>query len=231
MKIASPFKDYYDHIAYAYGGGDPSIIYERRRIGAMKNIDGATYADSVDVEVDSLVHLSPPPYRFKGFIGYNGPLKWLIVCGKPYLVIDTSGDQGHPAKFEIFKHEKHHHHFSDPGQERYREPEVIGIEDPTLIALSRVVGHPVFIINKIRYTPAQGGGSRIQVNIHGDCPILGALGFAATYPADQLFQDISYFMVNKMKESPDLAPPSNMTDKEKISQHGFDTKQSFRHRK
>ena len=32
MKIISKFKDYYDSVAWTYGGGDPKIRYERREI-------------------------------------------------------------------------------------------------------------------------------------------------------------------------------------------------------
>jgi hypothetical protein len=34
-----------------------------------------------------------------------------------------------------------------------------------------------------------------------------------------------------MKESPDIKPPVEIHDKDKITGHGFDLKQSFRHRK
>jgi len=71
------------------------------------------------------------------------------------------------------------------------------------------------------------GTVRVDENI----PILGDIGLAAVYPAEQLYQDLSYFIVNTMKDSPDMAKPSSITDKEKISSHGFDLKMSFRHRK
>ena len=32
MKIISKFKDYYDSVAWTYGGGDPKIRYERLEI-------------------------------------------------------------------------------------------------------------------------------------------------------------------------------------------------------
>ena len=39
MKIISKFKDYYDHVAYMYGGGDPKIIYDRKPIKFIKDGD------------------------------------------------------------------------------------------------------------------------------------------------------------------------------------------------
>jgi kynurenine formamidase len=60
--------------------------------------------------------------------------------------------------------------------------------------------------------------------------VLADLGLPRIYDAQQLYQDLSYFLGNQMHENPDTKPPVNISDKDRIAQHGFD-QQSFRHRK
>ena len=62
-------------------------------------------------------------------------------------------------------------------------------------------------------------------------PNLSTFGFASVVSAPQMYQNIAYFMANTVNESPDLVVHDNMSNREKIQQHGFDLKQSFRHRK
>ena len=62
-------------------------------------------------------------------------------------------------------------------------------------------------------------------------PNLGIHKIAHYYPAEQIYQDIEYFLTNTMHENPDNSPPTKMVDSEKIVSHGFDIRQSFRHRK
>ena len=61
-----------------------------------------------------------------------------------------------------------------------------------------------------------------------DSPILGDIpNFVSMYPAEQIYQDISYFFLNQVNGSPDIDPPVVLDDKFKIEYHGFD-KVSFR---
>ena len=43
-----------------------------------------------------------------------------------------------------------------------------------------------------------------------------------------MYQEISYFIGNTMNESPDIKPPVEISNKDKISKAGFDLKNSFR---
>ena len=70
-----------------------------------------------------------------------------------------------------------------------------------------------------------------KIVIDKNIPILQEYGINHYIQPEQLYQDIAYYVSNKMVTSPDLEVHDNMTDKEKIVQHGFDLKQSFRHRK
>ena len=70
-----------------------------------------------------------------------------------------------------------------------------------------------------------------RIIIDKNIPILQEYGVNNYIQPEQLYQDIAYYVSNKMVTSPDLEVHDNMSDKEKIAQHGFDLKQSFRHRK
>jgi len=102
-------------------------------------------------------------------------------------------------------------------------------EMDSLIELSRLVGTPIFIINGMRWVEDKKI-RKLSISVEGTAPHVGNMGLASIYPAEQIYQDLNYFLTNKMQASPDVMPRSVQTDKEKISQHGFDLKQSFRHR-
>jgi hypothetical protein len=63
----------------------------------------------------------------------------------------------------------------------------------------------------------------------GRLPRLGELGFAAIFSAEQAYQNLSYFVGNYLRDSADLNPPAAVSDRDRIVQHGFDLKKSFRH--
>ena len=71
-----------------------------------------------------------------------------------------------------------------------------------------------------------------EYNKHEDAkwniPILSEYGMAAFYPAEEIYQDISQFL-GWLVNNPEI--PNKQTDTEKIVTHGFDLKESFRHRK
>jgi len=226
MKIISKLKDYYDYIPHLYGGGDPKIVYDRRRIGELEEIGGYSYLRDLQVEVKNFPNLYPGfvhkdnPYNFRS---ENWGFKTLVVCGKPYLLINTTPLAGNPDNWEVFIKDKHSHLVKP---DTYRLHRDWGIEFGSLTDLSKKIGHPVFVVNHVEQYHKY-----VKVTIDGNCPILSSLGFPSLMTAEQLYQDLSYFILNKMKDSPDLQPPTVISDKEKVVQHGFDVKQSFRHRK
>ena len=93
------------------------------------------------------------------------------------------------------------------------------------VEISKKINAPVFVVEY--YGFPQGSKNKF-VGIGKKVPNLGELGLASIYPAEQLYQDIDYFLTNTIKDSPDTMPPVSMTDKEKIESHGFDNKVSFR---
>ena len=104
-----------------------------------------------------------------------------------------------------------------------------GVERPFLVELCRAVGSPVFAVEGLS-THGRRGGSKVQVRIAGQCPILQEVGMASVIPAFQMYQDIAYFVGNTMKSCPDTVPPVDVSNQEKIIKAGFDLKSSFRHR-
>lgn len=234
MKIISQFKDYYDYVAHAYGGGDPKVVYNRKRIGHYDQSGSMGFTRRLQVAFKDKLNLDLN-YRIKtvnrwgGFDGFH----WLIVCGRPYPLINMSDSPystySRDDKWEVFDIVRHAglvEEKEDFLSELYTFLDLseIGVERPELVALSKAVGHPVFMVDTI-------DTHRGLVEVNGECPVLANVGLAAYYPAEQLYQDLSYFLVNKMHDSPDMTPAQNATDKEKIVQHGFDLRESFRHRK
>jgi hypothetical protein len=227
MKIISPFKDYYDYVAHIYGGGDPKIVYNRNRLTDEKLYEGSSIYRSVRIDSTELLNDDLPYLPTKTDFGF----KWLAVCGKLYLIVNH--EFTHLQPYEISKFQPHIlSEKTDPElyrtlteRSKYlwstRRTVWIDVESKTAIQISRKIKAPVFTFV---YTNS-------GVIIDSDIPKLVDLGFPTLRSAEQLYQDISYFMANTIHESPDMMPRTVMTDKERILQHGFDLKQSFRHRK
>jgi hypothetical protein len=226
--IPGPFKDYYDHVAHAYGGGDPKVTYHRKRLGRVDTSFGSHHANDVCVTMRAW----PPLYinvEQRSTVESYYPIgSWLVVCGKAYPLVQLGR---YPSKYEIFDAEKHAE-ITRPAKPRLFEQDTtpntpVGVELPQLVELSIKVGHPVFILSSHDVQFSTGDHS---LRIDGNCPILRDVGLPALYPAEQLYQDLAYFLMNTMTTSPDMAPPEQMTDTQKVASHGFDKKISFRHR-
>lgn len=211
MKIKSSFSDYYDHIVHLYGS-DPSITYIRNRIVPR------TEYGSGQLSIHNMSFSSLPKYEL---LEYS--FKWLVVVGKYYLLVRRNGE----LCWSIVSEKKHPTLWKwlDTPRRWAREQkfaaDYVGKFSDKLVTLSRNINAPVFVLEET---------SRENWVVDGDIPNLGELGMAKIIPPEQIYQDISYFMGNIIKESPDVSPPTKMTDKEKIIQHGFDNRISFRHR-
>lgn len=218
MIIQSKFKDYYDHVAHAYGGGDPKIVYRRDRLQPLRFVPGFHFREFVATSFPA----SPELVQHVNYLTrleVEGRL--LCVAGKyfrcsgskNFVVQDPSTQAVAPSR-----------KFRMPRGKVFQ----YGKLDAELVQLSRAVGAPVFVIE--RYSYIDSNYDTCGLLIQPDIPKLGEIGLAAYYPAEQLYQDLSYLMGNLMHDCPDLKPPSSVSDKDKIVQHGFDVKQSFRHR-
>lgn len=221
MKISSPFKDYYDYVSHQYGGGDPSILYLRNRLAPMQSLSGSYYPSTINVEQKNVRKL---PYA-DNYVTF----RWLAVCGKYYLLTRNITPHTVMLPWRILNEREHSETWKCLTKRVWHRqkltPGTYWVDDfqEELVELSRKVNAPVFTFNSSRTSN--------DITVDSEIPVLSKFDFHRYYSAEQLYQNLSYFMGNQIKESPDLAPKTNMTDKEKITQHGFDIKQSFRHRK
>ena len=215
MRIISKFRDYYDHVAHIYGGVDPLIVYDRRNIGETR-YDSTLKEDLVDnIHVDNF----PGPIlrtRYGSGIAYYG-----IVCiaGRPFYVMRNVSDN------RLFIHDDtkmcdymddNYLYFYKRRSEILRIPAYQRPVNLHIVEISRKISHPVYMWN-------------YAINaVEGKVPILANIGLPKLYPAEQLYQDLSYFLANVIHESPDLMPEIKRTDSERIQSHGFDVMRSFR---
>ena len=222
MLNKSQFRDYYDYVAHLYGGGDPSCVYVRKRIVEREFHNGVSTAGNLDVTQKGIVKL---PYIDSLNLSLGCSFKWLSVCGKYYLLISEDGFR---KIWSVYTPEKYPKIASIIGGKRSRwsiedlSVGSIGVFSTSLLELSRKFNAPVFTLSNLFW--------KNIVNVDGEIPILGDIGFASIINAQQIYQDLSYFMANIIKTSPDLGPVNIISDEEKILQHGFDIRQSFRHR-
>jgi hypothetical protein len=242
MKIIAQSKDYYDHVAHVYGGGDPKIVYDRRRMAAQSTACGITSAPPI--AVDCAAHPIRPPQEFHGTDYHTS---WLAVMGRYYLLLnapDRSAGLGinsfmfgprtswrilspklHPEVYQrVSSREKARRRHTDLYDQHRGLEWCLGMPCPHLLSITKKIGQPVFHIIRSHHRDQ-------TIYIEPNIPNLGELGMASIYPAEQMYQDLSYFVGNVMNPSPDMAPPTVMSDTERIVQHGFDLQQSFRHRK
>ena len=220
MKIKSRFKDYYDYVAHAYGGGDERVMYVREPL-------------SDDITVVDKGH----DFYIPSFDTMKAQTKHLIINGKHYLLVAVADGAGGYGKFELFSKKnfedrydqiKTRYYSWNAGSKYVKWDDAFGKDSEVALRISQKIEQPVFIINDIIWDYKK---REYRYVIDKNIPILLEYGINHYIQPEQLYQDIAYFTSNKMVTSPDLVVNDNMTDKEKILQHGFDVKQSFRHRK
>ena len=99
--------------------------------------------------------------------------------------------------------------------------EVNGKSFPFLLDISRKIKSPVFLMNAYY--------NRIEID--NIVPNLKSLGFDKVMLPEQMYQEISMWVGNILKENADDNPPKHINNEEKIIAHGFDLKHSFRNTK
>lgn len=245
MKIKSNFKDYYDFVGHQYGGGDPMTTYVRDRIAPLRRFcgHGDVLEDGVTVTVSSF------PGLLKTYSMGDYRCGVLVCAGRGYLVVKKRTDPlclyavrdmrtpykpdpeyrilsrtEHPDLVETIEKGTRIQSFLN---ERSRTVEdYLGVPSEGFVEASRMLKAPVFMIEHV--SAANNG---VTLHVSGKIPVLANLGLSARVPPEQMFQELAYFIGNVMKVSPDLAPPVVVGDKDRIIQHGFDLKTSFRTRK
>jgi hypothetical protein len=209
-------------------------VYVRNRLKPLARNNAGIYPDHVylDAEVSrklTILASHRPPLNYG--------VKYLVVAGKFYLLAKPGGTSyygmnGMYDGYTVLNQTRHADlidHLCKPSWLETTNYEFyVGAEDPTLIEISRNLNAPVFVIEGYQWDHKT---NKTQLRINSEIPILSTLGFPSFYAPEQLYQDLAYFMGNKIKTSPDLAPPVEVSNKDRIVQHGFDLKASFRHRK
>ncbi len=216
MYIISPFKDFYDFVGTQYGI-DKKITYVRNKTTELNVIfDYFSFEIPFKLLKTPLVNFN---YRDKIL------LKWLVVTGKYYLLI-ADIIPGCKTKFRLLSQED----FVKYIAARNRSYDnFIGVEDSSAVKLSKILKSPVFCaVTENNFLRQQANASSIKVDINVPC--LAEFGLTKLLDPFTLYQDISYYVTNVLNDSPDTQPPVEVDNKNKILQHGFDLKQSFRHR-
>jgi len=214
MKIISRFRDYYDHIGKIYGE-DSRYVWERKLFDESKfSILSGIFLSDKEGDLEGIAYsYSKSPYEFR----------WLIVCGKRFLLFRkiVHGQENSWTAYKNSKEIEGDLHISREKRPKWsyfsrKTPEYfMGEFSPKNLDLCVKYKSPIMVIATQGYYTT-------------DSPVLGDIvNFVSLYPAEQIYQDISYFMMNQINGSPDLDPPVVLDDKFKIDYHGF-TKESFR---
>lgn len=234
MKIISKTKDYYDWVGKKYGGGDPLATYDRRWDPAAEETIttknecisgwfGGNPIDNCGIEgVDgytcSACIVNAKRYPLISTYTYDARLD--VKTYQPWRLVHSPDDifftHLYPATYRNLRWGPRMWGWNQRQFEEMRHGLMFPKEQPHLITLSRELQRPVF----------QMAGSYTALNA---VPNLGELGFASAIPAEQMYQEIAYFVGNLLRESPDLSPPAAVSDADRLRQHGFDPKRSFRH--
>lgn len=216
MVIQSKFKDYYDYVAHLYGGGDPRIVYQRKRIENTKvEMQKCPLPDLTQVTSWYTTDQNPLQFAF------------LIVTATPYLLLRADsyqwkGLEGYRIIEPRTLDAQRRHAWWTP------QWEFIGQPSANLLELSRLVDAPVFVVTDINPRWPKDG---VTVGVDELCPVLKEVGMPALISPEQMYQQLAYFMGNTMHPSPDTQPPVEVSNRDKILAAGFDLRQSFRHRK
>lgn len=224
MVIQSAFKDYYDFVANRYGGGDPKIVYVRKRI--KEQYDANNGGQRLAVELPTWPF--PYPDQLSNWYWEDRrrlEVAYLVAAARPYLLSREADNlERGLGGYTITDFSQ-----MDKEKPRWRRLDFsfVGRESPVLIELSRAVGAPVFVVEGVDRQWRKDG---MVVYVNERCPVLKRLGMARLTPPEQMYQDLAYFVGNTMKPVPDTEPPVAVSNREKILKAGFDLKQSFRHR-
>jgi hypothetical protein len=244
MKIISNFKDYYDYVAFQYGI-DNSIVYNRQPFKADKDSIKKNYRNTgIFNNIPTFSKWDTASRKIVD--AYDRDIfkvRWLIINGRKFLLVSELDVKSLPcprhSEFKLISEEQYNrmvqhyrkHQYSLLSSSRIETLEYYhGQNDDSfdvLVKLSKELGTPVFEYDGYGFGEYCINGAEIYNKI----PNLQELGIGSVYSPEQLYQDLSYFIGNIMKDNPDIKPPVTIEDSYKITGHGFDIKQSFRHRK
>lgn len=231
MKIITNYKDYYDHVAFMYGGGDPKIVYVRphrlKEVPYIKCnskdeflVNGVKYKCNFLHNVGRLHnHRSEWTKTRNGWEWVSDGVMGIVIGDIGFTKIKTPNDVDYRfVKDEDLKDSGVTKLYGRFSWDKMKVEELIYFKDPTLVNVCREIGTSVFSFSV----------SRVGFNVDELMPNLGKLGIPSFITANEMYQHLSYFIGNTINESPDMMKPVKIPDKIKIESHGFDYKTSFR---
>lgn len=221
MKIVAKRKDYYDYVAALYGGGDPKNTYERGHY-----VIPWVYNETLDKEIENpflipskLVLWLPRRYSHTN---YAAEYRGLFVAGRYYVFGRTgtaiSSTDGYLwGDWYLLQR-------ADTNKRRWAflgagDTFVQGATSMRGTEISKIIKQPIFFIN--------GDGPNQWVP--SEMPYLSEWGFPSRILAEQLYQELALFVSSVLQ--PVEGPAATQSDVQKAEAHGFDKRQSFRHRK
>lgn len=223
MKIKSNYKDYYDHVAFKYGGGDPKIVYVRPHrlvdVPELKDIEMIMGRYRKTYKSQALRNLTTLANMWENSL-QNAQVRGIIVGDKLFTQIKHEKE----IDYRLVRNKdlkdplpnRHYLRWDDP----LKLSDYINFYDPYLIDICKLVKLPVFAVDVKVY--------QHTFDVNPLIPNLGKVGVAGYIDANELYQNLSYLIGNLMHDSPDMMKPIVVSDKIKILGHGFDYKTSFR---
>lgn len=236
MRIISKHHDYYDcGVAF---GIDPKITYVRLN----RDTDPTSMEAPLDVDLTNGSILKDrslwseealwyrtdkkPPYK-----SYERKYEknWLFFCGKQYFFrTETFMERPLAAgskSFTIYSFQEEWIEWNPPTKfgQHYLDNQTVGIP----CSVNDILGCPI-VIAKVEHKWKE---KPRLIDIHmnpclKDYGVHGKFGFSDPY---WVFNEISMWLGKKNQEGRDAVQP--LTEQQKVEQHGFHYKQSFRHRK
>lgn len=201
------------YVGHIYGN-DPKILYLRGEFEAPHAINRWNNQYNT-TDFPNIYSNIPSTSNNMYYTSYFG----VFICGKYYMMKKVVSYCGEAVAYTIVKNG------GEPNAPRrfwqltnsYKR----GVEYKIAHKLHKETKQPVLEFD-------YGAGGLCVSNL---VPKLGELGFASIIPAETLYQDIEWYFANVIYHGVDINPPVTISDTDRITQHGFDLKQSFRHRK
>jgi len=194
MKISSRFRDYYDYVAHAYGGGDERVMYIREPLK-----DDQTSPSTV----------SRSAFAYPTLNEAKTDVKFLVINGRYFVLVSVRDDLGILGPYRLYTEENFknilpkiqisYYRYSDTRATNWSR--YFNIESEFALNLSRSIQHPVFLVNGVSW---DWKAQRYFTSIDKNIPILADYGIPHHFSPEQMYQDIAYFISNKMVTSPDL---------------------------
>lgn len=216
MKIIDNDSDIYDSLVYQYGI-DPLLTYVRH--GWKANSFNVRLPELMRNRIISAKNLTMDMYHRNSD---NYPSIKHIVIGESVITVYRKG--GEYGVFSIDYQEECAKKYPSWTLLKYFVPQ---FQDEELI-LSNMIGNPVGLIEFVRDTNYSHRDANHPIRIdYTPIKLKDIKGLAKVISLNQIYQNITHALSKQLDEKP-LTEVSNEI---KIMQAGFDTKQSFRHRK